>query len=158
MKFTHLAAAAIAVACLVSGCASVNKASTAANAQAKTFAPITDKAVVYVYRDEIMGSAIKMGVDVDGVMAGETGPKSFLRLALAPGKHVITSHAEKNTSLDLDTKAGQSYYVWQEVKMGVWTARSTLHLMSTADGQKGVRSCDLLETSAPSMRVGASAP
>jgi outer membrane lipoprotein SlyB len=153
MKLSTLAAAAIAVACLVSGCASVNKASSAASSQAKTFTPVTDKAVVYIYRNEILGGAIKMPVDIDGMLVGETGPKSFLRLGVTPGKHVISSLSEKNADLNIDLQAGQTYYVWQEVKMGMMSARSQLHLMTAAQGQKGVLECDLLETTAPAMRL-----
>jgi hypothetical protein len=153
MKFSYLAAAAIAVACLVSGCASVNKASDSASAQAKTFTPVTDKAVVYIYRNEILGAAIKMPVNIDGTLVGETGPKSFLRLGVTPGKHTISSLAEKNADLNIDLEAGHTYYVWQEVKMGLMSARTQLHLMPATEGQKGVRECDLLETSAPAMRL-----
>lgn len=153
MKINHLAAAAIAIACLVSGCASVNKAGRDASAQAKTFAPITDKAVVYIYRDEILGAAIKLHVSVDGVVVGDTGPKSFLQLALPPGPHTITSRGEKTASLSLDTQAGQTYYVWQEVKMGMWSANSMLHKVDTAKGQDGVRECELLRTDAPAFRI-----
>jgi hypothetical protein len=153
MKINHIAAAAIVIACLVSGCASVNKAGRDASTQAKTFAPITDKAVVYIYRDEILGAAIKLHVSVDGVAVGDTGPKSFLQLALPPGPHTITSRGEETSSLSLDTQVGQTYYVWQEVKMGMWSANSMLHKVDTAKGQDGVRKCDLLQTDAPAFRV-----
>ena len=153
MKLRHIAVAAIVIACLVSGCASVNKAGRDANAQALTFSPITDKAVVYIYRDEILGSAIKLHVSVDGVAVGDTGPKSFMQLALPPGQHTITSRGEKIASLSLDTQAGQTYYVWQEVKMGMWSANSMLHQVDTAKGQDGVRECDLLRTDAPAFRM-----
>jgi hypothetical protein len=153
MKLHHIAAAAIVIACLVSGCASVNKAGRDASAQAKTFSPITDKAVVYIYRDEILGSAIKLPVTVDGIVVGETGPKSFLELALPPGPHTITTMGEKGSSLSLDAQAGQTYYYWQEVKVGMWAARSMLHKVDTEKGQNGVRECELLQTAAPAFRM-----
>lgn len=153
MKIRHIAVAAIVIACLVSGCASVNKAGRDASEQAKTFSPITDKAVVYIYRDEILGSAIKLHVSVDGIAVGDTGPKSFLQLALPPGPHTITSRGEKISSLSLDTQAGKTYYVWQEVKMGMWSANSMLHQVDTDKGQDGVRECALLRTDAPAFRL-----
>ena len=153
MKLRHIAVAAIVIACLVSGCASVNKAGRDASTQAKTFSPITDKAVVYIYRDEILGSAIKLPVTVDGIVVGETGPKSFLQLALPPGTHTITTMGEKGSSLSLDAQPGQTYYYWQEVKMGMWAARSMLHKVDTAKGQDGVRECELLQTAAPAFRM-----
>ncbi|HXP02220.1 MAG TPA: DUF2846 domain-containing protein [Luteibacter sp.] len=154
MKWNHLAAAAaIAAVSLLSGCASVQKADRNASIQAKTFAPLPDKAVVYVYRDELLGGAIKMPVKVDDLVAGQTGPKSFLQLALSPGHHTIASLSEKDVALPIDVEAGKSYYVWQEVKMGVMVARSALHLVSADVGQSGIRKCDLLQTEAPSLRM-----
>ncbi|WP_052697588.1 DUF2846 domain-containing protein [Luteibacter yeojuensis] len=153
MKRTFFAAAALAVALLVSGCANVQKASKADSDQAKAFAPVGDKAVLYVYRDESFGSAIKMPVSVDGVIVGETGPKSFLQLTVAPGRHTIVSHTETNPAVTIDAQAGQSYYVWQEVKMGMWAARSLLHTMPAGEGQAGVRKCELLQPFAPGMRT-----
>jgi hypothetical protein len=154
MKWNHLAAvAAIALASVLSGCASVQKAGHDANDQAKMFTPMTDKAIVYVYRDELLGAAIKMPVKIDDVVAGQTGPKSFLQLAVTPGHHVITSLSEKDASLAINAEAGKTYYVWQEVKMGLMSARSALHLVSEQVGQAGVRKCDLLQTDAPAFRV-----
>ncbi len=49
-------------------------------------------------------------------------------------------------ALPIDVEAGKSYYVWQEVKMGVMVARSALHLVSADVGQSGIRKCDLLQT------------
>ena len=154
-----LFAAAVLLGVLgMSGCASVPMADKSADAQAKQFQPAPDKAKVYVYRNEVMGAAVKMPVLIDNQSVGDTTSKTYIEKDLQPGPHTITSKTEKDSTITIDMLAGKIYYVWQEVKMGVWKARSTLHLMSTADGQKGVRSCDLLETSAPSMRVGASAP
>ncbi|SEM39438.1 Protein of unknown function [Luteibacter sp. UNCMF331Sha3.1] len=156
MKWNHLAAAAaIAVVSVLSGCASVQKADRGASDQAKVFAPLTDKGVVYVYRDEILGGAIKMPVKVDDVVAGQTGPKSFLQLALTPGHHTIASLSEKDAALPIDVEAGKTYYVWQEVKMGVMSARSALHLVTADVGKAGVRKCDLLQTESPALRMPA---
>jgi hypothetical protein len=157
MKRTFFAAAALAVALLVSGCANVQKASQADSQNAKVFKPITDKAVIYVYRDEVIGAAIKMTVSVDGVMAGQTGPKSFLQLAVTPGHHTIVSKAENDATLDIDAEAGKAYYVWQEVKIGIIAARSKLHLMSEGEGQAGVGKCELLKTLAPMFRMDSAA-
>ncbi|WP_448096332.1 DUF2846 domain-containing protein [Luteibacter yeojuensis] len=154
MKWNHLAAAAaIALASVLGGCASVQKAGHDANDQAKAFTPMADKAIVYVYRDELLGAAIKMPVKVDDIVAGQTGPKSFLQLAVPPGHHVIASLSEKDATLAIDAEAGKTYYVWQEVKMGLMSARSALHLVSEQVGQAGVRKCDLLQTDAPTFRV-----
>ncbi|MFC5741793.1 DUF2846 domain-containing protein [Dyella tabacisoli] len=118
----------------VSGCAHVKMASKDSDAQAKLFTPTADKATLYIYRDEIMGAAIKMHLLIDGVAAGDTGPKTYVEQVLPPGTHEITSKSETDATLTLTMKAGQTYYVWQEVKMGLLYARSALHAVSEATG------------------------
>jgi hypothetical protein len=149
----YVASVAIVAVCLLSGCANVVKAGRESSDQAKQFAHVSDKAVLYVYRDEIMGTAIKLPVLVDGVLVGETGPKSFLQLGLAPGKHTIQSVSEVNASVDIDMAAGQDYYVWQEVKMGLFAARSAVHVVNAPVGKAGVMKCDMLVATVPAMRI-----
>jgi len=153
MKVQQVAVWAIAAACAVSGCASVHKAGQDADARAKRFAPVPDKAVVYIYRNEILGTAIKLPVLVDGVAVGDTGPNSFLEVAVPGGDHLITSKGETDSTLSLATTAGQVYYVWQEVKVGMWAASSLLHRVDETKGQKGVRESKLLVTEALALRV-----
>ncbi|MET4675675.1 MULTISPECIES: DUF2846 domain-containing protein [unclassified Luteibacter] len=153
MKVQQVAVWAIAAACAVSGCASVHKAGQDADARAKRFAPVPDKAVVYIYRNEILGTAIKLPVLVDGIAVGDTGPNSFLEVAVLGGNHIITSKGETDSTLSLATTAGQVYYVWQEVKVGMWAASSLLHRVDETKGQKGVRESKLLVTEAPALRA-----
>lgn len=120
------------------GCASVKMADPAQDAQAKQFATKPDVAGVYVYRNETMGAAIKMDVAVDGKALGQTASKTYLYTEVKPGSHTITSKAENTSELSIDAVAGKLYYVWQEVKMGVMSARSKLSLVDDATGQKGV--------------------
>ncbi len=137
---------ALVLAGLASSCASVPKADKLADAEAKRFAARPDKCGLYVYRDEWMGSAIRMQVDLDGKPLGSTAPKTFLFAWLDPGDHTLVSHAEHDSQLVIEAKAGTLVYIWQEVKMGLWSANSMLHVRSEDAGQKGVRECELAET------------
>ncbi|TCV96384.1 uncharacterized protein DUF2846 [Luteibacter rhizovicinus] len=156
MIHKYIAAAIVAVVLVVSGCASVPMANKGADAEAKQFAPIADKATVYIYRDEIMGAAIKMHLLVDGAAVGDTAAKTYVQIFLSPGQHVITSKAENDTTLSVDVQAGRSYYVWQEVKMGILYARSALHLVDESKGQTAVRKCDLVRPADPSLHASPS--
>ncbi len=42
-------------------------------------------------------------------------------------------------------KAGEIYYVWQEVKMGVFAVGSKLHLVDEEKGQAGVKESKLVK-------------
>lgn len=130
----------------LAGCASVNMGDPKQDAAAKTFTAPQGNAGVYVYRNETMGAAVKMDVEMDGKPLGQTGANTFLYKEVAPGKHAITSKTENTETLEIDTKPGLLYYVWQEVKMGVLSARSKLHLVDEATGKKGVLETKLAET------------
>jgi len=141
-----MAAVALTVVLLMTGCASVPMAGKSADAKAKQFVPSQDgTANLYIYRNEIIGSAIKMPVLIDGVEAGDTVAKAYIFKTLPPGSHTIVSKAENDSSLTVDMQAGQNYFVWQEVKMGVLYARSKLHLVAEETGEAGVRECDLVK-------------
>lgn len=131
---------------LFAGCASVPMAPVQQDTDAKTFTTAAGKANIYLYRNESMGGAVKMPVSLDGKMAGQTGPKTYFKWSVDPGQHEIASITENTSRLTLDTEAGENYFVWQEVKMGMWAARSQLHQVSAEQGRKGVMECKLAES------------
>ena len=135
----------LAVASILSGCASVPMASDEKDAAAKTFRVTPGKSNIYVYRNESIGGAVKMEVDVDGQQVGTTAAKTYLVVTVNPGKHTLASHAEGNNSLVVDTQPGKNHFVWQEVKMGVLYAGSKLQLVDDQTGKTGVGECKLIE-------------
>ncbi len=136
---------AIAGLLLFSGCASTSpQAPSHIDAKAKQFATAKGKSNIYVYRNEFFGAAVSMPVTLDGENVGSTGANTYLKLRTNPGRHVITSKAETIHTLKLTTKANKNYFVWQEVKMGVISARSKLKLVSKVEGKKGVRECKMI--------------
>jgi len=140
-----LAAGALAAVVLASGCASVEMASPEMDTSAKSYAVKPNKANIYVYRNEVMGSALKMPVALNGRMVGDTASKTFLLLEVDPGSHTIVSKTENDAVLKVDAVAGRNYFVWQEVKMGIMVARSSLHLVDEATGKAGVAECKMIE-------------
>lgn len=128
---------------IIAACSSVPMGTAQQDGEVKKFAPPVDKAAVYIYRNEFMAPGIRMDVLVNGIDIGSTTAKTFLYTELPPGRHTITSKAENNHSIEIQTKAGESSYVWQEVKLGGWYARSKLQQVDAATGQSGVRECKL---------------
>jgi hypothetical protein len=127
------------VALLVSGCASVPM--TSLDARAKAFIAKPDKSLIYLYRNETFGGAIAMTVSLDGKVAGQTGPQTYFLWEVEPGAHEVTSHTENVATLKLTTDPGRLYFIWQEVKMGMWTARSQLQQVDEETGRKAVSEC-----------------
>lgn len=125
------------------GCASVPMGDSKKDAELKSFTPKPDVAGLYIYRNESIGGAIRMDVEIDGKPIGQTAAKTYLYKEVAPGKHTITSKSENTDSIEVDTVAGKIYYIWQEVKMGLLYARTKLSLVSEAEGRKGVQESQL---------------
>jgi hypothetical protein len=128
------------------GCASVPMGDTKQDASLKNFSSVPDKAGLYVYRNELFGGAVKMDVELDGKPMGITVAKTFLFKELSSGKHTITSKAENSDTIELNAQPGKLYFIWQEAKMGFLYARTQLHLVDEATGQKGVNETKLAES------------
>ena len=132
---------------LLTGCASVPMAPLDQDTKAKDFSPAPNKASLYIYRNESMGAAIPMTVSVNGKALGQTAAQTYFRLNIMPGKYSVESHAENVSSFSLPVEAGKNYFVWQEVKMGMWMARSLLQQVDEATGRAGVTESKLIASS-----------
>lgn len=134
---------------LLSGCATVPMAPAEMDARAKDFSPPAEKASLYIYRDEMFGAVAPMTVTINGRTLGQTAAKTFFRLNLLPGRYSIESHAENIATLALSMEAGRNYFVWQEVKMGLWLPRSLLRQTDEATGHAGVLESKLIASNIP---------
>lgn len=138
-------AATILAVMSLAGCATVPMASSQMDQQAKLFQAPPGKANIYVYRNETFGAALKMHVQLDGKPVGETAADTYLDLTVAPGQHKIDSN-DGDSVVYVDAKPGQNYFVWQEMKMGLISGHTKLHVVDTATGEKGVGECKLIKT------------
>lgn len=131
----------------LSGCATAPMASLAHDSSAKEFKSQPDKANLYIFRSETMGAAFPMTIVVNGKTIGQTASHTYFLLNVAPGKYKIESHAEDISTVDLTLEPAKNYYVWQEVKMGMWSPRSSLQQVGDDAGQKGVTDSKLIASS-----------
>ena len=140
------------------GCATVPMASTADDARMKQWRASPETSLIYVYRNEMIGYSVHMDVDLDGRRYGATVARSYMVWEVPPGRHMLVSHAENDTSLVIDTLPGQRYFVWQEVKMGILYARSGLQLVPEAAGAQGLGECNLVLMPLPVPRAAPPPP
>lgn len=140
-----LAVLALVPIVLAAGCASVPMESADKDTAAKSFAVAPGKANIYVYRNETYGAAIKMPVVLNGRLVGDTASKTYFKLEVAPGAHTILSKTENDSTVNLQAVAGRNYYLWQEVKMGLFAARSDLRQVDETVGKAGVMECNLIQ-------------
>src|SRR3954454_15550414 len=116
MTLLRLALTAAAVA-MLAACASVRKADPARDFAGKEFAkPSKGKAALYVFRNDSVGGGARMTLELDGKLLGETGPKTFHWVTIAPGKHTLVGKAENESAVEFTAASGQNLFVWQEVK------------------------------------------
>lgn len=69
----------------------------------------------------------------------------FFYLKFKPGKYNVQSITENIQNLQIEIEKNKNYFVWQEVKMGMWTADSKLHLVSEEVGKECVLSTKMLK-------------
>ncbi len=138
------------------GCAAPIMAPQENDIAAKDFLPAKNRASIYIYRNENFGAAIGMPVTVNGRGIGETGAKTFFRLDLPAGAYTVGSHAENYSDTNLKAEEGKNYFVWQEVKMGIWKARSELKQVDEKTGRIGVLESKLLTSLVPNEELVAS--
>jgi hypothetical protein len=136
----------LCAALLMSGCASVSMMQAEDDSRGKSFAAEKDKANIYLYRNETFGAAIKMPVTVNGKLAGQTASKTYFLWQVAPGTYDIGSVTGNSSTVKLMVEGGKSYYVWQEVKMGMFQAGSELKQVDEDTGRKGVLECSRAES------------
>jgi hypothetical protein len=130
----------------LTGCASVNMASTDRDMQSKAFRIQPDRANIYIYRNEYFGAAIKVPVSINGIDLGSTGAKTYFHLSVPPGIYHLNSSAENDSKVHLNVEKGRNYFVWQEMKMGIIYGRTRLTNVDETTGRSGVSESQLLET------------
>lgn len=102
---------------------------TAGSAQASG-----DKALVTVYRKKrVVGAILNTSVHVDGVEVADLDPGTYVRVAVAPGRHEFYADETKDT-ITLEVEAGKQYYFRMGLVAGLWKGNGKLEAVSEQDG------------------------
>ena len=133
---------ALSIFCIA--CANVKFAAPDEDFAAKQFNVTSGQSNIYVYRNENIIVNTGISVEIDGKLAGNTGQKTFILKSVPAGHHTITARGENTDTIELTTEAGESYFVWLEVRVGVVTNHAHLHSVSEEKGKKGVMECKLV--------------
>ncbi|MEC7119989.1 MAG: DUF2846 domain-containing protein [Pseudomonadota bacterium] len=109
--------------------------------------PEQGKALVYVVRPAVTGTLIRFNVFLDDKEAnsemGYTRGKQYIYFNVEPGKHNILSKAENWASVEVDAKAGDVFFIQQEVNMGIVMARNNLFRLEDYQGKYHVKRLQL---------------
>ena len=131
----------LAASLLFTGCASVNVESQTASSEKKAFvAPAAGQAGLYIFREGILGAALKKDVLVDGKCIGETAPNVFFYTEVEGGKsHKIETESEFSANaLELFTEAGKNYFVRQYIKVGFFVGGANIEQVTEAQGKAAI--------------------
>lgn len=129
---------------LLGGCASIPMAPVDQDIKAKNFAPSPNRASLYIFRNESFGGGSPFLVMVNGKALGQTAAQTYFFLSLRPGKYNIESHAENASSLSILIEPNKNYFVWQQVKLGLFHPRGSLEIVDENVGRSGVMESKLV--------------
>src|SRR5579864_6502092 len=124
---------------LVTGCASTRQMVPFPDQAKRIEDP--SKGRVYVMRPTSFGYAIPMTILDGGKTIGTTGPSGYLCWERSPGDTTITGTAEGVSQAPLSVSAGQVYYVFEHVRMGMWQAANQLEVVNEDEGEKVLKKC-----------------
>ncbi len=128
----------------------VARAAAAEEGEAKRFAPVADRATVYVFRDALVGKVAGLDVLLDGTLIGQTRGKTFYRLQLSPGEHLLTSRNPQDGSQHehrLRADAGSLLFLEQRVRFGMTALRHEVVPTEPTSATSRIERCRLLLSS-----------
>lgn len=97
---------------------------------------------IYVMRPTSFGAVASMEIWDGNRHIGNTGPTSFLCWEREPGMAHIVGREENASSVDVEVKTNQVYYIFQHVQMGWLQPRNKLELVDEAEGAKILKECN----------------
>jgi hypothetical protein len=129
----------------LSSCATVPMAPMGQDSTLKAFSqPAVDKAGLYIFRTSGVGTLLKKNVYVDGVLLGETAPKTYFYKEITPGQHQISTESEfGDNAITFQAEGGRNYFCQQYIKMGVFVGGANVKMVSEQEGMRKVSKCGL---------------
>jgi hypothetical protein len=92
-------------------------------------------ATIYVYRPHrFEGSALKPPLFVDEIDVAHLHNGDAVEVTVSAGSHRVTSN-DKSTGIDLDAKAGQTYFIRVDIKTGAWKGHGAMTLVDPQQGK-----------------------
>lgn len=101
-------------------------------------------ALVYVVRPNLAGTLIRFNVFIDNpedknMEAGWTRGNEYIYFSLPQGVHTLYSKAENTSDLKMVAEPGKTYFIEQEVQMGIIMARNKLVPIDEVKGKYSVK-------------------
>lgn len=128
----------------MSGCATNGPAF----AKVDTIPP--DKGLIYIYRPQaFQGGAVSYDVRVNDQVVTHLSNGGYCPYFAAPGEAQVSAKTEATSSVTLDVKAGQTYYIRGGVNVGFLVGRPHLMVMPGNVGAAEITDCKLIVADKP---------
>jgi hypothetical protein len=114
-----------------------------------------DMALVYVFRPATMGAAIKTWAFADDQMIGVSKAKGYYFALVPPGKHLFWGKAENTSGVEVEVKAGETYYFKTAIKMGFGKARVKMLQIDEYEARRYFVKCSFCEPTEEGRKRGA---
>jgi hypothetical protein len=75
---------------------------------------------------------------LDKKFIGQTKGKSYFITDVAPGQHYVMGHAENWSAARINFEAGRTYFLNQDIRMGVWMARTNFTPLTANDAMSQI--------------------
>jgi hypothetical protein len=140
----------VAACALLAGCAATPEASRQSDAEAKRFDSAPGAAIVYLYRADLPNNRGVSTLWLDGRLIGELLPATYFRVAVRPGKNLLTALAGDTGRLEFETRGGEVYFIAISVLGNDGAGVSHFRIVSPDVSRAQIeRCCTLLETWKP---------
>ena len=106
----------------------------AVNIQAQDQKPISTATIRFYRPHRFEGSALKPPLFVDDIDVAHLHNGDAVEVTVSAGSHRVNSN-DKSTGIDLDAKAGQTYFIRVDIKTGAWKGHGAMTLVDPQQGK-----------------------
>src|SRR5882724_8771128 len=96
--------------------------------------PISTATICFYRPHRFEGSALKPPLFVDDIDVAHLHNGDAVEIVVLAGPHRVNSN-DKSTGIDLDAKAGQTYYIRVDIKAGAWKGHGAITLVDPQQGK-----------------------
>jgi len=96
--------------------------------------PISTATICFYRPHRFEGSALKPPLFVDDANVASLHNGDAVEIIVLAGPHRVNSN-DKSTGIDLDAKAGQTYYIRVDIKAGAWKGHGAITLVDPQQGK-----------------------
>jgi len=96
--------------------------------------PISTATICFYRPHRFEGSALKPPLFVDDIDVAHLHNGDAVEIVVLAGPHRVNSN-DKSTGIDLDAKAGQTYYIRVDIKTGAWKGHGAMTLVDPQQGK-----------------------